>query len=119
MNEVSSGRSGSPGGPRLSGHRQGRARPGSDPGTRLKLRQNPLRLLVTSAPRAAGYLGLCLLVSWLLFGIAFSALTVAAVLSITVIGIALLAMVPVLIRGCANVERGMLRLAYREPVPAS
>ena len=119
MNAVSSGRTGRADGHPPPGPPANLARPGSDPGSRLPLRLNPLRLAVTSAPRAAGYLGLYLLVSWLVFAVAFSALTTVAVLCITVIGIPLLAMVPALVRGCGNVERGMLRLAYRQPVPAS
>lgn len=119
MNAVSSGRTGRADGHPSPGHPGSLSRPGSDPGSRLRLRLDPLRLAVTSAPRAAGYLGVYLLVSWLVFAVAFSALTTVAVLCITVIGIPLLAMVPALIRGCGNVDRGMLRMAYRQPVPAS
>jgi hypothetical protein len=119
MNAVGSGRSGGADGHSSPGDRRDPGLLASDPGPLLRLRQDPLRLAVTSAPRAAGYLGLYLLVSWLVFAVAFSALTTVAVLCITVIGIPLLAMVPALIRGCGNVERGMLRMVYRQPVPAS
>ncbi|HEY2552584.1 MAG TPA: sensor domain-containing protein [Streptosporangiaceae bacterium] len=118
MNAAGSSQTGRADGHSAGGNRMNPGRSGV-PGQRLRLRQNPLRLAVTSAPRAACYLGMYLLVSWLLFAIAFSALSTVAVLCITVIGIPLLAMVPVLIRGCANVERAMLRMVYREPVPAS
>lgn len=89
---------------------------GQDSG-RLRLRANPLRLAWSAAPwRAAGYLASYLAVSWVLFSIAFTTVTVAAALAITIAGIPLLIGAAAVVRGCANVERGMLRQVFAEPV---
>jgi hypothetical protein len=92
---------------------------GQDSG-RLRLRANPLRLAWSAAPwRAAGYLASYLAVSWVLFSIAFTTVTVAAALVITIAGIPLLIGAAGVVRGCANVERGMLRQVFAEPVSGS
>lgn len=82
--------------------------------TRLSLRRDPVRLLISRAPWAA---------AWYLFGYLFVAwaLFAAAVLIVvgagTLIGIpVVLAVGPVLVRGCANVERARLRVVGAEPV---
>lgn len=86
-------------------------------GTRLRLHRNPLRVAWSAAPwSAAGYLGGYLLVGGLLFSIAFTAATTAAVLAITIFGIPLLAAAAGVVRGCANIERGRLRQVLTEPV---
>ena len=85
--------------------------------TRLRLYRNPLRLAVSRAPwTAAGYLVSYLALSWVLFGVAFSAVTAAAAVAITLAGIPLLAAAAGVVRGCANVERGLLRRVIAEPV---
>jgi Putative sensor len=84
---------------------------------RVRLDRNPLRLAVSASPwRSAWYLISYLLVSWVLFSIAFSAGVTAAVFAITIAGIPLLTAAAVAIRGCANVERQRLRQVLSEPV---
>jgi uncharacterized membrane protein len=89
----------------------------ADPGPRLSIRRNPVRLLCSAAPwSSAGYLAGYLAVSWVLFGIAFTATVTAAVFAITLAGIPLLVAAAGVIRGCANVERGRLRQVFAAPV---
>lgn len=85
--------------------------------TRLVVCRNPLRLAFSAAPWvAAGYLASYLVVSVALFGVAIAAVTATAALAITLAGIPLLVAAACAVRGCANVERGVLRLAYAQPV---
>jgi hypothetical protein len=89
----------------------------ADPGPRLSIRRNPVWLLCSAAPwSSAGYLAGYLAVSWVLFGIAFTATVTAAVFAITLAGIPLLVAAAGVIRGCANVERGRLRQVFAAPV---
>ncbi len=98
----------------------GRARPaaprGND-GGRLRLDPNPLRLAWSAVPwRAAGYLACYLAISWALFSVALTAVTAAAALAITLAGIPLLVAAAALVRGCASVERRLLRQVFTGPV---
>jgi len=56
------------------------------------------------------------MVSWALFGIALSAVTVAGVFAITLAGLPLLVAAAGVVRGCANAERARLRQVFSEPV---
>jgi hypothetical protein len=87
-------------------------------GSRLAYRRNPLRLAVSGGLwRSAWYLlGYVLVVGWLLFAAAFTAVTTAAVLAVTVAGIPLLTATAAVLRGCANVERARLRQVFTGPV---
>jgi hypothetical protein len=81
----------------------------------LRLRANPLRLLFSAAPwRAAAYLGFYLVVSGILFAVAFTFSAAAAVLSVTIVAAPLLIVAAVVVHGCAGVERGMLGLVFRQ-----
>lgn len=85
--------------------------------TRLPLRRNPLRLAISAAPwRAVAYLASYLAVSVALFGTAVAAVTATAALAITLAGIPLLVAAAGVVRGCANVGRGLLRQVLAEPV---
>jgi hypothetical protein len=84
---------------------------------RLSLRHNPLGLLFSSSLWAS----VCYLLSYLftgtvLFTIVICALVIAVCFGITLIGLVLLVAVAVVVRGCAYVERGRLRIVYTEPV---
>src|ERR1039457_7327714 len=57
-----------------------------------------------------------LALSVVLVGVAFSAVTAAAAVAITLAGIPLLAAAGGVVRGCANVEGGLLRRVIAEPV---
>jgi len=86
------------------------SRPGS--------RRDPLRLLLSAEPwTAVAYLASYLFVGTGLFVVAVTVLVAAASLSVLWIGIPLLAAAAVLVRGCAEVERGRLRMIAPEPVP--
>jgi hypothetical protein len=92
-----------------------RARPPGD--SRLTLRHNPIGLVFSASLwRAAAYLLSYLLVSGVLFAIALTSITVALVLSITIVAIPLLIGAAFVIRGCAEFERIHLRQAFAEPV---
>jgi Putative sensor len=85
--------------------------------SRLPLYPNPLRLAWSASPwRAAGFLTVYLLGSWVLFSVAFTVATTAAVFAITLAGIPLLAGAAGVIRSCADVERRRLRQVFTEPV---
>jgi hypothetical protein len=85
--------------------------------TRLRLYRNPLRLVVSrSLWAAAGYLITYLIVGWVLFAVAFAALTTTTVLAITLAGLPLLVATAGVLRGCANVARAMQRPVLSEPV---
>ncbi len=93
---------------------------GPPAGPRLPLRSNPVRLLLSASPwRAAGYLLSYLLVSGLLFTLVVTASVATAALAITVVLVPLLIAAAAVIRGCATVERAMLRLVLSQPVRAS
>ncbi len=88
-------------------------RRGGDPpdDSLLRLRANPLRLVFSAAPwRAAGYLGGYMLAGAVLFSVAVTVSVTAAALSITVVAAPLLIAAAAVVHGCANVERGRLRL---------
>lgn len=85
--------------------------------SRLPLSANPLRLVFSASPwRAAGYLLSYLLVSGLLFAIVLTASVTTAVLAVTVALVPLLIASAAVIRGCAAVQRTMLRQVLRQPV---
>jgi hypothetical protein len=85
--------------------------------TRLSLRRDPFRLVLSRGPWAsAWYLFGYQVVGWLLFGIAFTALGTGALLSITLAGLPVLVAAAVAIRWCANVERVRLRTVDPEPI---
>jgi len=87
--------------------------------SRLTLRHNPIGLVFSASLwRSAGYLGSCLLVGSLLFAVGLATSIVAAVLGITVVAVPLLIAAAEVVRGCAAVERAMLRQAFTEPVHA-
>jgi Putative sensor len=89
----------------------------ADDARRLRLRRNPLRLAVSAAPwTGALYLAGYLLVGWVLFAIAVTSASVAAVFAITLAGLPLLIACAGVVRGCANFERARLRTAFTRPV---
>ncbi|MGH3277163.1 MAG: sensor domain-containing protein [Streptosporangiaceae bacterium] len=85
---------------------------------RLNARRNPLRLVVSASLwRSAWFLVVYVFASgWLLFAASLTAVTTAAVLSVTIAGIPLLAGAAGVLRGCANAERFRLRQAFTQPV---
>jgi hypothetical protein len=84
---------------------------------RLRPRVTPVRLLFSASPWiAAGYLLSYLLVSGVLFAIVVTTMTLTAVLAVTVALVPLLISTAAVIRGCAQVERVMLRQVFRRPV---
>jgi Putative sensor len=100
----------------------GNGRAGDAPGAArggpgLRLRRNPLRLLVSAGLwSAAWYLLSYLAVGSVLFTVGFTAAVVAAALTITLAGLPLLVAAAGVLRGCANVERGRLRFVVARPV---
>jgi len=87
--------------------------------SRLTLRHNPIALLWSASLwRSAGYLGSDLIVGSGLFTVALSTGSIAAVLGFTVVAVPLLIAAAGVIRGCATVERGLLRQVFTEPVRA-
>jgi hypothetical protein len=89
-------------------------------GSRLPLYGNPVRLLLSASPwRAAGYLLSHLVVSGLLFAIVLTASVTTAALAVTVALAPLMIASAAVIRGCASVERAMLRQVTRQPVRGS
>jgi hypothetical protein len=85
--------------------------------SRLRLRRNPVRLACSTAPwSAAGYLATYVAVSWVLFSVALTAATTAAAFAITLAGIPLLVAAAGVVRGCANLQRGMLRQVFAQSV---
>jgi len=84
---------------------------------RLRMRVNPVRLLFSASPWIAiGYLLSYLVVSGVLFSIVVTTMTLTAVLAVTVALVPLLIATAAVIRGCAQVERVMLGLVFRQPV---
>jgi hypothetical protein len=87
--------------------------------SRLTLRHNPIGLIFSASLwRSAGYLGSSLLVGSLLFAVGLGTSIIAAVLGITVVAVPLLIAAAEVVRGCAAVERAMLRQVFSEPVRA-
>jgi Putative sensor len=85
--------------------------------SRLSLRRNPVSLLLSPAPWAAAwYLFSYLLAGSVLFAVVLTATTTAAVLCVTLLGLPLLVAAAAVVRGCAAVERGRLRVVCREQV---
>jgi hypothetical protein len=83
----------------------------------LTLRHNPIGLLVSASLwRSAGYLLGYLLLGGVLFAVALTSITVAIVLSITIVAVPLLTAAAYAIRGCAELERARLRPVFAEPV---
>lgn len=66
---------------------------------------------------AAWYLIEYQVLGWVLFAVAFSALTVTAVLAVTLAGLPLLVATAATVRGCASVERARAGRFLGEPVP--
>jgi hypothetical protein len=84
---------------------------------RLRLRANPVSLLVSPAPWAAfWYLFAYLFTGTVLFAVVLTATTTAAVLCITLAGIPLLVAAAAVTRGCAATERARLRSVDGHPV---
>jgi hypothetical protein len=102
----------------MSTQRPPGAKRGSRQGdSRLTLRHNPLALVFSASLwRSAGYLGSDLIVGSGLFAVALGTGILAAVLGFTVVAVPLLMAAAEVIRGCATVERGMLRQVFTEPV---
>jgi hypothetical protein len=88
------------------------------PGTRLPLLGNPLRLAFSPSPwRGAWYLaGYVFVIGWVLCAVAFLAVGAAGLFAVTIAGLPLLAGAAWVLRGCANVERARLRQVFTEPV---
>jgi putative sensor protein len=85
--------------------------------SRLSLRRDPIRLLLSRDPWAAAwYLLGYLVVGWALFAIALSTAVAGAGLSITLAGLPVLAAAAATIRWCADVQRARLRTMVTEPV---
>jgi hypothetical protein len=102
--------------PRRAAAKRGSRRRGD---SLLTLRHNPIGLVFSASLwRSAGYLGSDLIVGSGLFAVALATGSVAAVLCVTVVAVPLLVAAAEVIRGCATVERGMLRQVYTEPVQA-
>jgi hypothetical protein len=96
------------------------ARRQAQPADRLRLRVNPLRLVFSASPwRAAGYLISYLVLSWVAFSVALTAVTTTVALAITVLTLPLMIAVAWVVHWCAGVERVMLRLIFDEPIRAS
>ena len=77
---------------------------------RLPLYRNPLRLLLSASLwRSAWFLICYLVLGWLFFSAVFTAVTVTAVLAITLAGVPLLIATAAVVRGCATAERWRLR----------
>jgi hypothetical protein len=78
--------------------------------SKLSLRRDPIRLVLSRDPWAAAwYLLGYLLVGWALFAIALSTAVAGAGLSITFAGLPVLVAAAAAIRWCADVERARLR----------
>jgi hypothetical protein len=85
---------------------------------RLRIWRNPLHLAVSgSLWRSAWFLMVYIFASgWLLFAASLLAVMTAALLTVTIAGIPLLAAAAGVLRGCANAERFRLRRAFTQPV---
>jgi hypothetical protein len=88
--------------------------------SKLSLRRDPIRLVLSRGPWAAAWYLLCyLVVGWALFAIALSTAVAGAGLSITLAGLPVLVAGAAAIRWCANVERARLRPMVGGPVAGS
>lgn len=93
------------------------ARPPGD--SRLTLRHNPIGLILSASLwQSVGYLFSSLILSTLLFAVALSTSVLALVFGITVAALPLLVAAAAVIRGCASVDRFMLRQVFTRPVIA-
>jgi hypothetical protein len=83
----------------------------------LRLRRNPIRLATSRGLWAcAWYLLAYQVVGWALFAVAFTAVTAAFCLGITLAGLPLLIAAAAVIKSCANVERRRLAAVLGAPV---
>ena len=88
--------------------------------SKLSLRRDPIRLVLSRGPWAAAwYLLGYLVVGWALFAIALSTAVAGAGLSITFAGLPVLVAAAAAIRWCADVERARLRPMVDGPVAGS
>ena len=88
--------------------------------SKLSLRRDPIRLVLSRGPWAAAwYLLGYLAVGWALFAIALSTAVAGAGLSITFAGLPVLVAAAAAIRWCADVERARLRPMVDGPVAGS
>ncbi len=86
---------------------------------RLRLRANPVALLISPVPWAAAwYLFAYLFTGTILFAVVLTATTAAAMLCVTLAGLPLLIAAAAVVRGCAAAERGRLGTVYRDRVTA-
>jgi hypothetical protein len=85
---------------------------------RLRAWRNPLHLAVSgSLWRSAWFLtGYVFLTGWVLFAVSLTAVAIAAMLTVTIAGLPLLAGAAGVLRGCANAERQRLRQVFARPV---
>jgi Putative sensor len=96
------------------------ARGGTRSADRLRLRTDPVRLLLSASPwRAAGYLISYLVVSCVTFSVALTAATAAVGLAVTVLALPLMIAVAWVVHWCAGAERALLSQVFTEPVRAS
>ncbi|HWD54996.1 MAG TPA: sensor domain-containing protein [Acidimicrobiales bacterium] len=88
--------------------------------SKLSLRRDPIRLVLSRGPWAAAwYLLSYLVVGWALFAIALSTAVAGAGLSITFAGLPVLVAAAAAIRWCGGVERARLRPMVDGPVTGS
>ncbi len=89
------------------------------PDCRLRLYANPLRLLFSASLwRSAAFLLSYLLVGVVLFGVAVTVSITSAALAFTIVAVPLVIAAAWTVHGCAWVQRGLLRLAFAQPVTA-
>ena len=95
----------------------GRARSAEE---RLRLRPDPFRLLLSASPwRAAGFLISYLIIAPVLFAVVLTVSVATAALAVTVALVPLLIAAAVVIRGCAELQRALLRQVLTAPVRGS
>jgi hypothetical protein len=84
--------------------------------TALSLRRNPVGLALSRSLWAgAWYLLAYQVIGWVLFAIAFTAVTAGAVLSFTLVGAPVLIAAAGVLRWCADRERARLRTVLQDP----
>jgi hypothetical protein len=85
---------------------------------RLRIWRNPLHLAVSASLwRSAWFLMVYIFAAgWLLFAASLTAVLAAALLTVTIAGIPLLAAAAGVLRGCASAERFRLRQVFTRPV---
>jgi hypothetical protein len=94
-------------------------RPGTD-GYRIRFFGNPLRLAFSASPwRSAVFLFSYLIMSGVLFSVAFTAAVTAAALAFTLIALPLLIAAANVVHACAAAEHTRLRWVLAQPVRAS